>query len=132
MARHIEPTPEQQKEWEEWLADKDDNIRQMAAKKPPELLYRMKSTGKRVIIYAYGEDGTATVIVSSDYNLVAMNRICFGVKLDDLEECDLPGPDEKVGFLDDPLKGIVEEMMAKITDSMPTKHQRMVHNVSAN
>lgn len=133
MAKHVEPTLSQTMEWNEWLASKPENVRQMAIKYPPELLYRMKSTGKRVCIISYAEDGTVSVVVSHLYNLVAMDRMVFGIKPDEeLVECDLPGPDEKVGLTGDPLKGIIDEMMAKVSANMPTKHQRMVFNVSRN
>lgn len=133
MAKHVEPTPAQNKEWNDWLASKPENIRQMAIKYPPELLYRMKSTGKRVCIISYAEDSTVTVVVSHLYNLVAMDRMVFGVKPDEeLVECDLPGPDEKVGLTGDPLEGIIDEIMGGIVNNQPTKHQRMVNNVSRN
>lgn len=105
----------------------------MAAKKPPELLYKLKSTGHRVIIYSYAEDGTVSVVVSGAFNLVAMNRIVFGIKPEDLEECDLPGPDDPVGFTDSGLTEAIKEAITKEIRNDPIiKHKRMVNNVSAN
>ena len=136
MARHIELTPEQTREWNEWLAGRPECIRQLVAKYPPELLYRDKSTGKRVCIYSYNEDGTVSVIVSSEYNLVPMTRIVFEVDPAGLEECDFPGPDEKVGLEGNPLmdafRNILEETIQEVRSDPVLKHQRMVNNVSRN
>jgi hypothetical protein len=59
----------------------------------------MRSTGQRVFPVSYSEDGTVRVIVSGKYNLVSFEREVFGVEIDDLEECDLPGPDEPLGAI---------------------------------
>lgn len=133
MAKHIELTPEQEEESRKWLEEKPQAIRDMVAKIPPDRLYRIKPDGKRVCIYAYAENGTVSVIVSGKYNLVAMDRLVFGVKPEDLEECDLPGPDEKVGLLPNPLAQIVHEAVSEVIKNDPIiKHKRMVNNISPN
>lgn len=129
MAKHITPTPEQQKEWEEWLASKPESVQKLAALKPPELLYRLKTSGHRVVVYSYGEDNTMSVIVGSIYNQIATNRIVFGVKPEDLEECDLPGPDDPVGLLPDPVAEAIEEI---VRNDPEVKHRRLVNKVSPN
>jgi len=45
----------------------------------------------------YGDDGTIIVTVSGKYNFVMFERNVFGIKPEDLEECDLPSEGEKVG-----------------------------------
>ena len=60
----------------------------------------MKSTGHRVTMYSYSENGTVTVNVTGDYNVVVFERQVFGISPDDLEECDLPAPGEFLGHAD--------------------------------
>jgi len=94
MAKVVDIDP---KELEEWLATRPLIIRELAAKCPPDRLYRMKSTGQRVTIVAYSEAGTVRVNVTGQFNVVTVERSVSGVSVDDLEECDLPTPGEKVG-----------------------------------
>ena len=86
-------------EFDSWLADRPQCIKDLAIKYPPWILYRMKSTNQRVNVVGYNESGTVTVNVSGKFNFVVMERSVFGVSPDDLEECDLPSKDEKVGVL---------------------------------
>jgi hypothetical protein len=86
-----------QKGWEEWVSGRPPVVQDLCRKLPPDLLYRMKSTGHRVTVYSYGEDGTVTVLVTGDYNLVTFDREVFGIKPEDLEECDLPPEGEPLG-----------------------------------
>lgn len=84
-----------------WIDSLPEGPRAKANEYPPNKLYRMKD-GHRVVMYSYDEndDGTCTtcqVIVSAKYNFVMFERRVFGVSFDDLEECDLPGPEEKLG-----------------------------------
>lgn len=85
--------------FEEWVADRPPVVQEMCKKLPPDRLYRMTSTGRRVTLYSYSGDGTVTVEVSPKYNALVFGRRVFGVAADDLAECDLPGPDEPVGAL---------------------------------
>lgn len=86
--------------FEEWLATRPDSVKELAAKLPPNRLYRFKSGSKsRVTMYSYCEDGTVTVTVSGDFNLVSFERNVFGVKPDELEECDFPPDGEQLGVL---------------------------------
>jgi hypothetical protein len=85
--------------WDEWVATRPKVIQDMCATIKPNRLYRMKSTGHRVTVYSLSEDGTVTVDVTGEFNAVVMERRVFGVAASDLEECELPGPDEVVGAL---------------------------------
>lgn len=88
-------TPEQQ----EWLDDRPQVIKDMVATHPPNLLYHLTTTGHRVTIYSYSENGTITVDVSGEYNGLLFERRVFGIRLDDLVECDLPDEGEAIGSL---------------------------------
>ena len=88
---------EQEKQWRKWVEERPEPVRTMARNYPPNRLYRMKSTGQRVILFSYSEDGTVTVDVTGEYNLVIFDRQVFGVDINNLEECDLPGEDEISG-----------------------------------
>lgn len=90
---------EMKEAWHSWLAARPVIVQQLAAQLPPNRLYRLKTSGHRVTLYSYGEDGTVTVAVTGDYNAVAFDRRVFGIKPEDLEECDLPEPGEPLGTL---------------------------------
>lgn len=88
---------EDDEEWAEWLASRPQKIKQMINSYPPDRLYKMGVTGHRVGIIAYSEDGTVRVWVGGKYNSVTFERQVFGVDINDLTECDLPGEDEILG-----------------------------------
>lgn len=116
MANIYEPTEQQVSEWDQWVAKKDDRVRVVAEKVFPWKLYRLKSSGHRVIVHSIDEpvEGPCTlkVIVSGEFNAVMFERTVFGVHVEDLEECDLPSPTETLGSLDVPIE-VVKEMMKK-------------------
>lgn len=85
--------------WNEWVKTRPDVVRAVCERLPPDRLYRMKSTGSRVTLYSYSEDGTVTVDITGEYNAHVMDRQVFGIDPDDLQECDLPGADEPLGTL---------------------------------
>ncbi len=85
------------KAWEDWVSTRPLIIQELCNKFPPNKLYRLKKSGHRVTLYSYSEDGTMTVIVSGEYNAVMFDRQVFGIKPEDLEECDLPCKDEILG-----------------------------------
>lgn len=97
MANIEEPTEKQKKEWAKWVASRPKVVRLIAEKFFPWKLYRMKSTGQRVEVYGFNENGTVSVLVTGKFNNVLFDRQVFGIQPEDLEECDLPGPDEVVG-----------------------------------
>lgn len=90
---------ELQPEWFEWVKTRPDCIRDLCERFPPDRLYRLKESGQRVTLYSYCEDGTMTVAVSGEYNLVVFGRCVFGVFPDELEECDLPDPSQLTGAI---------------------------------
>lgn len=106
MARIYEPDAEQLEAWTEWLAERPPAIREVAERFPPWELLRLKTSDHRVFIMVYSEDNsgkgppvTLTVAVTAKYNQVSFERQVFGISPEDLEPCDLPGPDEPLGTL---------------------------------
>ena len=103
MARMFEHTSEQVAGYQEWLKSRPQEVQDLMVKFDPWSLYRMKSTDKRVSIVSCdeitGEGLKMRVKVEAEYNLVVMERDVMGVDPSDLEPCDLPGPDEPVGFV---------------------------------
>src|SRR5262245_21743504 len=101
MANVVTLTPEElirlETEHLAWAESRPDVVRDLALRFRPWKLYRMKSTGHRVLLYSINENRTATVDVLGKYNIVSMERRVFGVDPDDLEECDLPKEGEPVG-----------------------------------
>jgi hypothetical protein len=85
--------------WKEWVATRPESVQSLSQQLPPDRLYRLKSSGHRGTIHSYSEDGTVTIEVTGAYNLVIFERCVFGIKPEDLEECDLPTPDEPLGVL---------------------------------
>ena len=99
MARFVNPTPEQEKGWAEWVAARPDGVRQIAERFEPWSLYLLKTTGQRVTLASIFEDGTVSVNVSGEFNFLMMDRNVFGINPDDLEPCDLPNENEITGTL---------------------------------
>lgn len=87
------------KAFDEWVAGRPPEVQAMIRRLPPDRLYLMKPTGQRVTIIAYAEDGTLRVNVSGEFNALTFERQVFGVKADDLEECDLPKEGEPLGAM---------------------------------
>jgi hypothetical protein len=81
--------------WNEWVDSRPDVIKNICKKYPPDRLYLLKTTNRRVTIHSYSENGTVTVDVSGDYNIVTFARRVFGVNPEDLQECDLPSKNEE-------------------------------------
>ena len=97
MAKVWEFNDIQRAQWQKWMKERPEVIREMAERLPPNLLYRLKSSGQRVTLYSYCENGTVTVLVSGQYNVIVFERRVFGIKPEELEECELPGEGELVG-----------------------------------
>jgi hypothetical protein len=105
MARWYEPTPDNIAAWNAWVTERPERVRQVAERFTPWTLYRMKSTGQRVVLCSFGESTddtpvTLTVSVTGKFNAVAFERNVFGIPPEDLEECDLPAPGELLGCLE--------------------------------
>ena len=97
MARIIEPAAKEKKAWTVWVASRPSSVRKIAERFDPWSLYRMKSTGHRVTIHSFNEDGTLTVNITGEFNTILFDRQVFGINPDDLEPCDLPDADEITG-----------------------------------
>lgn len=101
MANYFEPTEENRTKWTAWVAERPPLVRVVAERFFPWKLYRMKSTGHRVTVVSFedhfDDSVTLKVAVTGRFNLVAFERVVFGVDPDDLEECDLPAEGEPVG-----------------------------------
>jgi hypothetical protein len=97
--RFCKPTKKQQDGYRKWVKKLPKKVRAVAERFDIWTLYRLKSSGDRVMLQSFDGDGTLTVAVSGKFNLVIAERQVFGVPPDDLEECDLPAPDEKLGAL---------------------------------
>lgn len=101
MGNRYEPTPEQVESWKEWLAERPEHIAKVAALFPPWELFRMKSSGHRVFVTGLGDtppDAPAAIYVAvvAEYNKLLFERRTV-TTVDDLEPCDMPGPDEELG-----------------------------------
>ena len=105
----------------EWLSNRPKIIQELVEKIKPGRLYLLKTSNHRVIPYSYFEDGTVSVIVSSEYNALIFERIVFDVSPDDLIECDLPPDGEQVGALltnSENIKEFCNEYREYIKDSL--------------
>ena len=58
-----EPTEERLRLWSEWVESRPPVVRDIAKRFNPWTIYRLKSSGHRVYIYSFSEDGTLTVVV---------------------------------------------------------------------
>lgn len=107
MARIAEPDAAAEAAWKAWLAERPEAVRKVAERFDPWSLYRLKTTGQRVVVYSFsegegegegeGDPVTLTVVVSGQFNFVIHDRRVFGINPDDLEPCDLPGDGERLG-----------------------------------
>jgi hypothetical protein len=133
MARIYEPSSEQQTEWLRFVESRPPAVRNVARQFSPWLLYRIKESGHRVVIYCFEEndDGTVTlkVDVTAAFNALMFERRVFGVKPEDLEECDLPGPCELLGVLlshdeVDANIDVIRELMTPVGPTEPNHEAR--------
>ena len=104
MANIYEPTKEEIAAWEEFVQSRPEKVRVVAEKFKPWKLYLNKPSNHRCVLYSFSENGendpvTMTVDITGEYNLILHDRRVFGVKPEDLEECDLPLPGETLGSI---------------------------------
>jgi hypothetical protein len=100
--RHTQPTPEQEAAWKEWVASRPDHVRVVAEHFEPWHLYRLSTTGHRVLVIGFDEmdEGVRVrIAVLGRYNAVVFDRQVFGIDPATLTPCDPPSPDEPVGTL---------------------------------
>lgn len=120
MAKIFEWDEQQRKEWKDWVSTRPKVVKELCLRLPPDRLYLLKTSKSRVTIHCYSEDGTVTVNVTGEYNRVLFSRQVFGIKPDDLEECDLPGENEdlgdtalEAGYTNDDINNILIPMIRK-------------------
>lgn len=99
MAIIREFTPEEASEWAKWVRSRPPTVRDLCERFPPNRLFRLKSTGDLVTVHSWCENGTITVDVTAEFNAVLFERNVFGISPDDMEECDIPGPEVVTGAL---------------------------------
>lgn len=93
MARFVEFTPEMEVEHAAWLASRPESVQKLALRYPPNVLYRLKTTGQRYSCISYAEEGTVRVLVQPRFNPMQFFPLeVFGIDPADLEECDVPAP----------------------------------------
>jgi hypothetical protein len=85
--------------FDQWVESRPPKIQALCKRLPPDRLYLMRSTGQRVTLAAYNEDGTVRVDVTGHFNFLAFDRTVFGISPDDLEECDFPPSDQPIGTM---------------------------------
>ena len=85
--------------WADWVSSRPPVVRDLCIGYPPDRLYSMSPNGERVTLVSYSENGTVTVDVSAQWNLVVFERQVFGVDPANLKECDLPAEDEPTGAM---------------------------------
>jgi hypothetical protein len=96
MAKWLIWEEEQKKGWYEWITGRPQVIQDIAEKYNlvGDELYRLKTTGQRVMLHSLSEDGTITVTILRKYNLDVrpfdFDKRVFGINPADLEPCDLP------------------------------------------
>ena len=84
-------------EWLKWVEALPRIAREVAQLFNPWTLYCLKSTGQRVVVYSFADDGTMSVAISAKFNAVLFENLVFGINPNDLEECELPLSDECLG-----------------------------------
>lgn len=118
MANWFEPDKDVVEDFYKWLESRPQAVREVARRFPPWELFRMQSTGHRVTVHGFSQhvdDGRITLMVdvTGRFNLVVMERRVFGVDPEDLEPCELPAKDEKLGSLDVPIEELRKRMNIK-------------------
>jgi hypothetical protein len=97
MARWMQPTAEQEEALAAWIETRPEIVRNILRRLDFFELFRLKTTGQRVTLHSVHEDGTVTVCITGQHNLIMFDRKVFGIDPDDLEPCELPAPDELLG-----------------------------------
>ncbi len=90
--RHFDPTPEQERGWDEWVNHPDRGpVKEVASRFKPWNLYRIVETGHIVTVRSFDEEESGavsmTVLVHADLNeLVFFDYMVFGVSPSSLVE----------------------------------------------
>ena len=88
-----------QASWFAWVESRPPVVQELCRLLPPDRLYLLKSSGHRVTLLSYSENRTVTVAVTGEFNSVVFDRQVFGIKPEDLEECELPADNEQLGTM---------------------------------
>ncbi len=107
MANWYEPSDLMRAQFRGWAEERPPRIRETIERLQlaPWKLYRLDSdrASHRVYISSFGEPRdpnapiTVRVMVTGEFNLVAMEREVFGIDPEKLVECELPTKDEPLG-----------------------------------
>jgi hypothetical protein len=100
MGRSREPSRKELEDWDEWVASRAGLplLQAAASKFFPWDVYRYKATGHIGVVVGYTDKGLVTLYVPGRYNHVMYEfRIVSVDPHVDLEPCDPPGQDERVG-----------------------------------
>lgn len=107
MAHSNDWTPHAEENFRRFLSEARQSVRELAAVKPPQLLYMLGVTGRRVVITRYCQCGCGTVSVqiNSKHNrLLRHEEIDLeGIDPASLTECDRPAASD-TGFIEFPVK----------------------------
>ena len=100
MGNHFEPTQDILDRWNWWVAERPPNVRAVAQKFNPWTLYLLTTTNHKVTIAVFDEEEddrvTLRVNVVSEFNANLLHeRRVFGIKPEDLVECDVPSLEER-------------------------------------
>jgi hypothetical protein len=101
MGNWFNPTEEQLRMWDVWIAERPEIVRQVAKNFQPWKLYRLTTTNHKVTLAVFDEEDdniTVTlrvnVLAEFNENLLHERRV-FGIVPDDLVECDVPSFEER-------------------------------------
>lgn len=90
-------TEKQEEAWQQWVNEIPEPIKELCKLYPPNKLFELKTTGQKVYVVQYDEslennEHTLTVGIDVVFNKGKMffDRNVFGIKANDLVECDLP------------------------------------------
>lgn len=87
-------TPQQEAEWQAWLAERPEKVREVAEAYPPWGDYFMPKTEQNAVIQHYDEheDGSVTLFIVVWRDWLPLPHGVFGVPPEDLVRRDLPSP----------------------------------------
>ncbi len=86
-----DPTPEQQAEWDAWLATRPESIQSLGRRFFPWIDYRVIATGQRAYLRSFSEpdeqhpDGSITAVCWQEWCPELTARTVFGFSPEDLE-----------------------------------------------
>lgn len=101
MARFREPSETEEQMWKGWVASRPPHVEAVASRFEPFSLYRMKSSGQRVVVIGFTEhhEGHVSLIVqiAGEFNSQPGEKAVAELDPEDLEPCEVPDPSECAG-----------------------------------